>query len=216
MVYVLQWGCEDRATLFLLLPSILEHVGSWRRTNASRISMKEKPKVIPHQRVIAAQLSPHMAGMNQINPNSVCFSLSARLQEMWRNESMLEHSNCIFTWPVLRWRMVLHSHFQESLPKCDNHIKGSVPSLPLSPPFFLLFFFCPFFFHLIFLLFFIQNEVVIWLCVHSLRKHSWNTFLQAKDCYRLLACDFIWFEGECVVRDVSSRQRVISCTKAIV
>lgn len=149
MVYVLQWGCGDRATLFLPLPSFLEHVGSCRSTNASRISMRGKPKVTPCQRVTAAQFPPCLAGMIQVNPNFVCFSLSARLAEMWGNEWMLEHSNCIFTWPAWRWRMVLHSHFQESLPKFDNHIKSSAPSfpsvlfpcLPLFPPFYFFLFF---------------------------------------------------------------------------
>lgn len=57
---------------------------------------------------------------------SVLF-IPTHLEEMWRNESMLEHRNCIFTQPVLRWRMILHSQFQKSLPKCNDHIKGSVP-----------------------------------------------------------------------------------------
>lgn len=48
--------------------------------------------------------------------------------------------------------MVLHSHFQENLPKCDNHIKGSVPFLPIASPFFFLF--CFFLFLLFFFFFF--------------------------------------------------------------
>lgn len=131
------------------LPSILGHVVSWRSTNASRARVRWKPKVIPYQRETAAHLSPCLARKNQVNPNFVCFSLSAHLEEMWRNESMLEHSNCIFTWPVLRRRMALHSHFQESLPKCDNHIKGSIPFLPFSLLFFPLLFF-PFIYFLFF------------------------------------------------------------------
>lgn len=144
MAYILQWGCGDRVTLFIILPSTLEHA-PWVSTNASRRSRREKPNITPHQRVAAAQLSPCMAGMNQVNPKFVCFSLSTCLEEMWKNESMLEHSICIFTRPVLRWRMVLHSCFQEGLPKCDDHIKGSVPFLSPCPPFFPFYFF-PFFF----------------------------------------------------------------------
>lgn len=138
------WG---QSNLIPYLPSILGRVVSWRSTNASRACVRWKPKVIPYQRETAAHLSPCLARMNQVNPNFVCFS--AHLEEMQRNESMLEHSNCIFTWPVLRRRMALHSHFQESLPKCDNHIKGSIPFLPFSLHFFPLLFF-PFIYFLFF------------------------------------------------------------------
>lgn len=72
---------------------------------------------------------PLHGGMIQVN----------HLEEIWRNKSMLEHSNCIFTWPVLRWRMILHSQFWESLPKCSYHIKDSVPFF-----YFILFFFLSF------------------------------------------------------------------------
>lgn len=148
------WGQSDSIPH---LPSILGHVVSWRRPNASRACMRGKPKVTPYQRETAAHLSPCLAGMNQVNPNFVCFSLSANLEEMWRNESMLEHSNCIFTSAVQRWRMVLHSHFQESLPKYDNHIKGSIPFL-LPSLFFFPFYFFPFIYFLFFFLSFILHS----------------------------------------------------------
>lgn len=79
MAYVLQWGCGDRVTLFLILPSILEHLMSWTGLNASRISMRGKTRFNPYQRVTEAHLSSCMAGMNQANPN---LFLSACLKEI--------------------------------------------------------------------------------------------------------------------------------------
>lgn len=128
---------------YLILPIILEHLVSWKSPNLSRISMRGKPRFTPYQMVTAAHLSPCMAGMNQVHPNLVGFLFLLTLKK-WEETSLC--LSTATTWPVLRWRMVLHSHFQESLPKCDNHIKGSVPFLPLASPFFFLFHFFLFFF----------------------------------------------------------------------
>lgn len=189
MDYILQWGYGDSTALSLILPSIPERILLWRTTNASRRSRKVNPKVTLLQMVAAGHQSPCMAGMIQVN----------HLEEMWRNKSMLEHSNCIFTWPVLRWRMILHSQFQESLPKCNYHIKGSVP--------FFIYFFFPFPSEW-------DNYLYVWSLIEKVQKQ------QALTGKRLVSLPIpfwiIWFEDEYVISDVLNWRHVISRMKAIV
>lgn len=72
MGYILQWGCGVSAALFFILLSTTEHVVPWGSPNAFGRSRRERFTVSPLQRVVAAHLSPHIAGMIQINPRFVC------------------------------------------------------------------------------------------------------------------------------------------------
>lgn len=188
MGYLLHWGCGDSTALFLILPSIPEHILLWRTTHASRRSRKVNPKVTLLQMVAAGHLFPCMAGMIQVN----------HLEEMWRNKSMLEHSNCIFTWPVLRWRMILHSQFWESLPKCNYHIKDSVP--------FFFFFFLSFRMRQLSVCLIAHwksteatssNRQKVSIIAYSLLNYLIWGWICHKWCFELEACDFMC-ESHCV------------------
>lgn len=148
MSYILQWDCGGvSATLSLILLSSVGHSVPWGNPNAFGRPRRKKRKVSQFQGAVSVQPSPCMAG-------TLCLSLlfiPAHLQEMWSNKSTLEHNKCIFTWPVLRWKTVLHSHLtsKKCLLKCYDLFKGLVPSPFLSP---------------------IQNEEAILLFAHSFKK----------------------------------------------
>lgn len=181
------WGVS--AALFLILPSSAGHSVPWGNPNA--FGRREKPKARQFQGAGSVQSSPCMTGVFQRNSPllSVLF-IPAHLQEMWSNKSTLEHSKCISTWPVLRWRTVLHSYLtsKKSLLKHYDLFKGLVPSPFLSP---------------------IHNEAAIWLFAHSFKKaERWQVptckrwmwlfvpllfwgWMCCQHCFELAACDYM-------------------------
>lgn len=120
--------------------------------------------------------------------------LSLRKCEAKKNLSVLEHNKCIFTWTVLRWRMVLHSKLTSTK---FAKMLWSYQKLG-SPSYFYLFVF-----------YLIQAEVAIWLFAHSFRKQQAPTrkrlislsipvllylvwgWICCKWCFELAACDYM-------------------------